>query len=169
MAAPVPGTYPPYYDNYISLVNEEDVLTALEQQQSFIDHFFNSIDEHKAGYAYAPGKWTLKQLLQHLIDSERIFSYRALTFARKDAASLPGFEENDYAEVSNANVRQWSALCKEMKAVRQSTIALFESFSAENMLSSGIANENPITVVALGYAIAGHVYHHKRIIEERYL
>ena len=153
MPTPVPGTYPPYYDTYISLVNEEDVLTALQQQQTLIDHFFNSIDEQKAGYAYAPGKWTLKQLIQHLIDSERIFSYRALTFARKDSASLPGFEENDYAEISNANVRQWVALRNEIKAVRQSTIALFESFSAENMLSSGIANESPINVVALGYAI----------------
>lgn len=168
MPKPIAGSYPPYYDTYIKLVNEEDLIQAFTAQQSMIDHFFDTISEEKSNYAYAPEKWTIKELLQHIIDTERIFGYRALAFARKETSSIPGFDENEYATASKANVRKWDTLCKEIKVVRQSSILLFESFNEEVLLMSGTANDNPITVKALGYALIGHIYHHKRVIEERY-
>ncbi len=169
MPKPISGTYPPYFETYIKLVGEEELILAFREQHTLIDDFFSAIPPEKADHAYAPGKWTLKELLQHIIDTERIFNYRALAFARHEKTSLPGFDENEYAAHSKAVVRQWQTLCEELKAVRKSTLFLFESFDEETLLISGTANENLITVKALGYAIVGHIYHHKRIIEERYL
>lgn len=123
----------------------------------------------KSCYAYAPGKWTLKELLQHVIDAERIFNYRALAIARKETTSLPGFEENDYALNSNANERSWNNLIHELKAVRTSSIILFDSFNEEVFGYLGIANNNSITVNAIGFITVGHIYHHKKVIEDRYL
>ena len=97
-----PNGIAPYYETYISLVKEPDLSDAFANQQEIVNYFFDAIDEEKAGYTYAPGKWTLKELLQHIIDAERIFSYRALAFARKETISLPGFDENEYAANSNA-------------------------------------------------------------------
>jgi dihydroorotate dehydrogenase len=167
---PKPGkeTYPSYYENYISLVAEEDVLTALENQQPMIDQFFSAISEEKSTYAYAPGKWTLKEMLQHIIDTERIFAFRALAFARGEQQPVPGFEENEYAANSNANARSWESLCKELKAVRKATRMLFENFSSPMMNQTGVANQKPVTVNAIGFVIVGHINHHKSIIEQRY-
>jgi len=169
MPRPTPGTYLPYYDNYISKVAEDDVKQAFENQQPLIDDFFDSISDEKSNFAYAPGKWTIKELLQHVIDTERIFNYRSLAIARKESASLPGFEENDYAANSNANDRTWNSLTDELKAVRKATVILFDSFNDEVINQSGIANNNPVTVNALGFIMVGHIYHHKKVIGERYL
>ncbi|MDB5200720.1 MAG: hypothetical protein JWQ27_129 [Ferruginibacter sp.] len=169
MPKPAAGTYPVYFDNYISKVEETDVITAIENQQPVVDSFFNSISEEKSMFAYAPGKWTLKELLQHIIDAERIFCFRALCFARAEKQSLPGFEEDDYARNSNANARSWESLLKEMKVVRQSSRLLYESFSNEMLESSGLANNNPTSVNAIGFILVGHLTHHVNIIKERYL
>ena len=150
-------------------MQEEDVMTAIENQQSVIDNFFDRISEEKSTYAYAEGKWTLKELLQHVIDTERIFIYRALAFARKETQSLPGFDEKTYATNSNANARSWKSLCEELKAVRNTSRLLFENFTDEMLSSSGLANNNPTTVNAIGFILVGHVYHHKNIVETRYL
>ena len=107
--------------------------------------------------------------MQHVIDTERIFNYRSLAFARKEAASLPSFDENSYAANSNANARPWKDLVAELKAVRKTTEQLFDSFSDEVLNNSGIANNKPFTVNALGFTTIGHLYHHKKVIEERYL
>jgi len=169
MPRPASNTYPPYFDRYISQVAEDDAVLALQNQQSVIDDFFPSISEEKSNYAYAEGKWTLKELLQHIIDAERIFCYRSISFARNETQSLPGFEEDDYAKASGANARSWSSLCDEFKAVRKATICLYKSYSDEMLQRSGLANNKTTSVNAIGFIMAGHVTHHKTIIEERYL
>ena len=114
MAKPLQDTYPAYFFNYINQVPEEDLMTAFSNQQFIVDEFIPSIIT-KADYAYAEGKWTLKEMLQHIIDTERIFNYRALAISRKESTSLPGFDENKYAANSNANSRQWNDLSEELK------------------------------------------------------
>jgi uncharacterized damage-inducible protein DinB len=169
MSRPTTGSYPVNFEAYVSKVKEIDLPTAFNNQRSLINDFFDTISEEKSEHAYAHGKWTLKEMLQHIIDTERIFAYRSLCFARKETASLPGFDENQYAEHSFANARTWKSLCEEMKAVRTSTEMLFNSFSEETLHASGTANNKHMSVLSLGYVIVGHLNHHKLIIEERYL
>jgi len=161
--------YPAYFERYINLVKEDDLMQALKNQLPEIEKTLSLIDEEKAGKAYAEGKWTLKELLQHVIDTDRIFSYRAMCFARNETISLPSFDENLYAENSNANARTWKSLCSEYFTLRRSTEDLFESFTGDMLKTKGIAGNNPISVVSIGFIIAGHVYHHLNIIKERYL
>lgn len=169
MARPTAADYPEYFNKYISQVAEENLSDAFKTQFPKIELLLRSIDEEKAGFAYAPGKWTLKELLQHIIDGERIFNYRALSFARKETASLPPFDENIYADNSNANARSWKSLSNEFINVRRSTEDLFKSFSDDMLQQKGVANDNSISVLSLGYTIVGHVTHHIKIIEERYV
>ena len=169
MPRPTTGSYPAYFETYISLVPGDDVLEAIRAQDKLINEWLPSIAENKHEYAYAPGKWTVKELLQHIIDTERIFQYRALCFARQEKQSLPGFEENDYAAVSNANARSWQELCDEMKILRQCTLLMYESFSQKMLAQEGVANNKPFSCNAIGFCIAGHLQHHKNILEERYL
>ncbi len=169
MPKPVEGSFPPYFSKYINLVAEDDLFAGFQQQQSTVDAYFKAIPEHKQSYAYAEGKWTLKELLQHIIDTERIFNFRALCFARKEAQNIPGFEEDEYAANSHANERSWDSLCDEMIVVRQSTLALFNSFNEADFLKSGSANNKPVTVLALGFMSIGHIYHHINVINQRYL
>lgn len=169
MAKPLDGTFPSYFKNYIDLVSADNLNEAFLNQQAMISNFFISIPESKTNEPYAAGKWTLKELLQHMIDTERIFNYRALAFARKEKGSLPGFDENEYVTNSHANNRSWIDLCNELIIVRKATEILFNSFTHEAIHSSGLSNNKPVTVLALGFIIVGHITHHKRIIEERYL
>ena len=168
MAKPMEGTFPPYFSRYIDLVKETKVTDALQTQSDLIENYFDTL-EAKADYAYAPGKWTLKEMLQHMIDTERIFCFRALCFARQEKANIPGFEEDEYAANSHANDRTWKSLCEEMKVVRKSTRLLYESFSTDDFMHSGSANNKPVSVLALGFMTVGHVYHHVNVIKERYL
>lgn len=168
MPKPIEGTFPVYFSRYIELVKENDVIAALDAQEDMIQHYFEGLKD-KADYAYAPGKWTLKEMLQHIIDTERIFSFRALCFARQETQNIPGFEEDDYAANSHAAGRSWESLCEEIKAVRKSTRFLFESFSKEDYDHSGTANGKATTVVAVGFMTVGHIYHHVNVIKERYL
>jgi hypothetical protein len=167
---PKPNTtdYPEYFGKYINLVSEEDISEAFTNQFPKIESFLLSVSEEKADFAYAPGKWTLKELLQHTIDAERIFNYRALCFARKETVSLPSFDENLYAENSNANGRSWKSLTGDFINVRRSTEDLFNSFSDEVLQQKGSANNNSTSVLSLGYILIGHVYHHIKVVEERY-
>lgn len=168
MLKPSPSTYPGYFKRYVDQVPEEELFTAFKNQLPAIKEFLASVSEEKSLYAYAEGKWTLKEVLQHIIDAERVFAYRALCFARKEAASLPSFDENIYAENSNANGRAWQSMADEFLAVRKTTEMLFESFTEEALNTSGIANNNPTSVSALGFITIGHFYHHKKVVEERY-
>jgi hypothetical protein len=169
MPKPSLTTYAPYFQRYVDQVPENDLIPAFNNQTAGIDNFLSTISEEKSAYAYAEGKWSIKELLQHVIDTERIFNYRALCFARGEKANLPGFEENDYAANSHANGRSWKSLIAEFLAVRKSTELLFESFTESVINNAGLANNNPNTVNSLGFIIVGHYYHHKKILLERYL
>jgi hypothetical protein len=169
MSKPLPASYPDYFDRYIKLVPGEDLLESIKDQQGIVDDYFESISEEQSTFAYAEGKWTIKEILQHIIDAEKIFAYRALCIARKERQSLPGFDENEYAANSHANNRTWASLCQEMKSVRQTTLCMFESFTDDMIDSAGLSNEKAVTVNALGFITLGHLYHHKNVIDERYL
>lgn len=160
---------PEWYHRYIHQVEENDLGEALHQQASSFPRFLETLAEEKRDYRYADDKWTIKEMLQHIIDAERIFSYRALCFARKDTTPLPGFEENSYAANSKAGKRDWNEMVEEFKTVRQSTQQLFGSFDNEQLEISGIASGKPVYVLAIGFIIAGHANHHVAVIKERYL
>ncbi len=169
MPRPVPGTYPSYFENYIKLVNASSAAEAIATYGKTVVEAFRNLPQVKADYSYAAGKWTLKEMLQHIIDTERIFAYRALCLARKETAMLPGFDENIYAANSQANKRKWDELLNEFEAVRHSTDLLLTSFNEEQLLAQGITNNNPTSVNALAFIVFGHILHHLNIIRERYL
>lgn len=169
MPRPTTHDYALFYHNYVMNVQEDNVRIAFQQQSSLLDSFLASISESKADHAYAEGKWTVKQLLQHIIDAERIFTHRALWFARRSPSPLSGFDENEYADVADVSKRSVASLADEMRAVRKSSEFLFNSFTDKDLNTSGTANTHAITVNALGFVTLGHFLHHKRILEERYL
>ena len=166
---PEKGTYPPYFDNYIPLVKEDRVLDALANNWAHITDVLSAVSADKENYAYAEKKWTIRQLVNHMIDTERIFAYRALRFARKDPQQPLPFEENDYAEHADVNRRNLNDLIYEYDTVRRSTVSLFNSFSENTLLNSGKTAGGACTVLALGYVICGHAEHHLNILRERYL
>lgn len=162
--------YASYYGNYIAQVSDEyTLMEELEISVHRLIKFVQDIPMDKYDYQYAEGKWTIKDILQHLIDAERIFAYRALRFARNDKTELPGFEENDYAAIADGAKRSIMDLLTELAAVRQATLSLFKNFKEEQLLRSGIASSNTMSVRALGFVIIGHQNHHQRIFQERYL
>jgi uncharacterized damage-inducible protein DinB len=169
MQKPSPSTYLAYFERYVNRVPEQDLFEAFTNQLPIIQSFLSSIPTEKHEYAYAEGKWTLKEMLLHITDTERIFSYRALCIARGEQGSLLGFDEDTYAANSNANSRSWQSLVDEFLAVRQSTLLLFKSFTTDALQKNGTANNNPLTVISAGFILLGHFYHHKKVAEERYL
>ena len=169
MTTPAIGEYPSYLGNYIRLVGATSVTNAVEKHSDMILDFFQKIPADKITYRYAEGKWNLKEVLQHIIDTERIFAYRALRLARHDKTSLPGFDENAFAAASNADLRDWEGLLAEFKAVRKSTDLLLESFTEEQLNETGLINGNPVSTNAIGFIIYGHILHHINVTNERYL
>lgn len=163
------NTLPGYYRNYVMQVHDQDMLQALELSAKRFKELINTIPEEKGEYRYAAEKWSIKELICHLMDAERIFAYRALRFARNDATILPGFEENDYAPQANAHNRTVKQLVEEAENLRKTTIDLFKSFTPEMLERKGSANGNVVSVVNIGYIIAGHETHHCKILKERYL
>lgn len=159
----------PFYRKYIDELNEADLFAALDQVTAASNALVARIPPGMDGHRYAPDKWSIAEVLQHLVDCERIFQYRALRFARNDRTELPGFDENSYAQEAAANVRSIADVYEELLLVRHSTVALFRSFPDETALRSGPANGRTITLRALGWTIAGHHLHHLRILEQRYL
>jgi uncharacterized damage-inducible protein DinB len=162
-------TVPSFYKNYVKQIEETDLLQALRISGHRALELVHSIPEEKADYRYAEGKWSIRELLCHMIDGERIFTYRALRFARNDKTPLAGFEENDYALQANASGRSLQKIVAEMAHLRSSTIDLFEGFTPEMLTRKGTANKNELSVIALGFIIAGHETHHCNILKERYL
>jgi len=169
MTTPAAGTYPAYMQGYISLVKANNIKEAIETYAIAINDFFSKFPLNKIDYRYAENKWSPKEMLQHIIDTERIFGYRALTLARQDKTPLPGFDENNYATASNATARSWNDLLEEFTAVRKSTDFLLQSFTEEQLSQSSITNNSPNTTIAIAYAIFGHILHHINILRERYL
>lgn len=169
MQRPATSDYASFYETYVKQVKEDDVHLAFQNNSVLLDSFLDTVPESKGDYAYAEGKWTVKQLLQHVIDAERIFTHRALWFARKSPHPLSGFDENEYAAVADVSNRSVSSLVTEMKAVRRSSELLFRSFAEKELNAVGVANNHAITVNALGFVLLGHFLHHQQILEERYV
>jgi uncharacterized damage-inducible protein DinB len=161
--------YAPSYAAYIKLLGDVNLIEELEISLHEFIKFVQNIPMDKFDYRYAEGKWTIKEIIQHLIDTERIFSYRAMRISRNDKTPLPGFDEDDYVNNTNANGRNLQELLTEMALVRQSTIALFKSFSEEQLRRMGFASNNPVSVRAIGFSTIGHQKHHQKIFQERYL
>jgi uncharacterized damage-inducible protein DinB len=162
-------TVPPFYKTYVKQIEEGDILQALRISGHRSQELVHSIHPDKADYKYGENKWTIREVLCHIIDAERIFAYRALRFARHDKTPLSGWDENEYAPYLNASSRSLKKLADEMSHLRASTIDLFESFSPEMLTRKGVANNNEMSVAVLGFVIAGHETHHCKILMERYL
>jgi hypothetical protein len=158
-----------FFKRYINIVKEDDAVEALENNTKSFMKLLKHIPRKKVNYAYAEGKWTIKQLLQHVIDTERVFAYRALRFSKNEGVDLSGFDENVWGDNTPVDQRKWKDMINEFKHVRKGNIAMFKSFTNEQWLLSGTANNNSINVTALGFMCAGHVQHHITILKERYL
>lgn len=165
---PNPDEYSPFHNNYISKVGDGDIVNILSELKDNTYNFLSTIPVAKADYAYAEGKWTIKEVIGHMIDAERTFAYRSLAFSRGQK-ELPGFEENEYVEKSTFSSRTITDLIEEFKLVREANLFLFRSLTPQQLLATGIANSNIISVRALLYIAAGHEMHHLSIIKERYL
>lgn len=160
--------YAPFHSGYIALVPEGDVMTVLRMQGTELGRTLAGIPEERAGFRYADGKWSIRELLGHLIDAERIFMYRVLRIARGDTTPLPGFEENDYVRAAGSDARTVADLGDELRVVRESSVRLLDSLSVESWARRGVASGNTVSVRALAYITAGHAQHHLRILHERY-
>lgn len=161
---PASNEYSDYYSRYIELVSGNDILAAMIEQSPSAFTFWSQIDAARAAEPCEPGKWTIKQILSHLIDTERIFAYRALRFARTDNADLPGFDQDYYVEHAGANQRSWDSLLEEYKSVRFATVTLLRSFSTAAWDGAGTASGSPLSARAAAWIIAGHELHHIRLL-----
>ncbi|MBA3323661.1 MAG: DinB family protein [Pyrinomonadaceae bacterium] len=168
--APDAGEYPSFYETYVSLVpGEGGVVVALEQQLAEMLALLGGLSAAQADSRYAPGKWSVKELVGHVIDSERVFAYRALSFARGDTTPLPGFDQDVFADRANFGACSVPDLAAEFEHVRRANLHLFRQFDEEAWGRRGVANNSEITVRALAYGIAGHELHHRKILRTRYL
>lgn len=168
-ARPEATEYAPYYEKYVSLVPEGEVIATLSQQLEVTLSTLRGLTETQADSRYAPDKWSIKELIGHLIDSERIFAHRALRFARNDQTPLPGFEQDDYVLAGKFDNRRLSDLADEFEQVRRATLHLLRSLDDEAWLRRGVASETEVSVRALAYILAGHETHHMQILRTRYL
>lgn len=168
IARPEPSEYASFYGGYVSAVPDGDLLTLLESQGRETAALLKGIDEKKSRHRYAPGKWTIREVVGHMADAERVFTYRALRFARGDATPLASFDENVWAESSNADGRALADLAADLAVVRAATLGLLRGFGDDELKRSGIASGQPVTVRALAYITAGHERHHVRVLRERY-
>ena len=166
---PTPGEYAPYHATYVAMVPDGDVLATLKKQHGETLRMLARIGEKKSQHRYAPGKWSIREVIGHMIDAERVFTYRALTFARADRNQLPGFDENMWASSSNAGSRTLKSLVDELKSVRAATLALFRGFNEEQLARTGVASGQQVSVRGLVYVTTGHERHHAKILRERYL
>lgn len=169
MRHPAPDEHIPYYGKYISLVgDEEDVLAVLEEQPGRLEALFAAVPEERGGFRYEPGKWSVREVLGHLIDVERVFGFRAYCFSRGEAQPLPGVDFEAYAAQGEYDRRTLAGLLKEFGELRRSQTALFRSLGEDAWSRVGTADGNPMSVRALAYVLAGHVRYHTRLLEERY-
>jgi hypothetical protein len=169
MSRPQPAEYDPYYQKYVSLVPEEDILLALKTQIDELSKLFESVPEEKGTYAYAEGKWTIKEVLSHLIDGERMFAYRVLRIARGDKTPIEGFEQDGYIENSHANRRPLTELIIELTLLREANLIFFTNLEPADWVRTGTANNVEISVRSLAWIMVGHVRHHLTILKEKYL
>jgi len=168
MTRPYLSDFPTFYQGYVDTVDSDNILETLRQQRDKTTSFFKSVSDEKANYAYAEGKWTVKEVLGHMVDSERVFVFRALSFARGEEQSLPGFDENTYVPAGKFGDRTLQSLIDEYTSVREATLTFFNNLRDEDWAKTGIANNGNFTVNSLAYIIAGHNEHHLKILAERY-
>jgi len=169
LGRPAPDEYAQFYANYISLVPDGDVLKSLRRQRKDTEKLLGGISESKAGHRYLPDKWSIKGVVGHVVDAERVFGYRALSIGRGDTTPLPGFDEKSWAQGANFDDRTLKDLVKEYGWVREATLALFHALPEGAWSRRGTANNWPVTVRALAWIIAGHERHHLKVLQERYL
>jgi len=169
MPRPQPNEAAPYYFNYINLISDEDIIPALEKQLTETHSFFKGISEEQSLHCYSPDKWTIRQVLGHLNDTERVFLYRALWFARGFPESLPSFDQNVAVGGSSANDVLWSDHVEEFRNIRLATLSFFKNLPESAWSRTGVASDNSFTVRSLAYIIAGHTAHHEAVLKERYL
>jgi hypothetical protein len=160
--------YAPFYSGYVSLVPDADLVSLLREQHEDTVKMLRAVPAERASFAYAPGKWTVKEVIGHLCDSERIFTYRALRFARGDAQPLTGFDENHYVPAGRFGDRAIGDLVDEFEAIRSATIHVFRYLDQKELERRGVSNNNPISVRAIAYVVAGHERHHVKLLHERY-
>lgn len=168
MRRPEPTEYAEFYANYVSKVPGNDAIGVLESQRLQMVQLFAGRSERDGSFRYAPDKWTVKEVLGHITDTERIFTYRALRIARGDQTPLPGFEQDDFVKNGGFGERALASLADEFALVRAASIALFRSFPEEAWTRRGVASQKEVTVRALAFITAGHQIHHRLILEERY-
>ena len=169
MNRPAETEYAPYYQSYVDQVSENDVMAVLRAEVDDLDVLLNRVPAEKETYAYAEGKWTIREIVGHLIDGERVFGYRALCIARGETQNLPGFEQDDYLRTSPYNRIELEDLLSELRLVRLSNVAMFRSLDEEAWDRVGTANNNAVSVRAIAFVMAGHVRHHMKVLREKYL
>ena len=169
MTRPQPSEAAPYYSKYIDLITSENIVPAMETQMGETLEFLQGISEEKSQYSYEPGKWTIREVLNHVNDGERLFLYRAFWFARGFQDSLPSFDQDLAVKGAEANNTSWAELVEEFKNVRLATLSFFKTLPEEAWSRTGVASDYPFTVRSLAYIIAGHVAHHRNVLTERYL
>ena len=169
MNRPAETEYAAYFQNYVGQVNETDIMAVLRSEVDDLDVLLNRIPAEKETYAYAEGKWTIRQVIGHLIDGERVFGYRAFCIARGEKQNLPGFEQDDYLQTAPYNNIELEDLLSEIRLVRLSNIAMFRTLDEEGWNRVGIANGNEVTVRAIAFIMAGHLRHHMNVLKDRYL
>lgn len=165
---PARSEYPEYYYSYVDRIGEGNILDLLSAQRETALKVLASIDEGQAKRAYAPGKWTIKEVIGHIVDVERVFAYRALCFARGETAPQPGFDQDAYVRAADFNRRSLDDITREFSQTRDASLGLFRSFQEEVWLQVGVANGAEFTVRSIAYIIAGHELHHLAVIQERY-
>jgi hypothetical protein len=169
MQRPRSNEYPPYYNRYINLIEDDDILSVLEIQKQEMSDLLNGLGEEAAAFRYAVDKWSVKEVIGHIIDVERIFTHRALRFARNDTTPLPEFDQDMYIDQANFDSRSLIDIAEEYRTVRESTLYMFYSFNIEYFARQGTASGFKFTVRAIPYIIAGHEAHHHRVLKEQYL
>lgn len=168
IARPEPTEYAAHFARYVDRVKGDDALEALATQIEHTTALLRAVPEARGGFRYAPEKWSIREVVTHLTDAERVFSYRALHFARQDPAPLPGFDEGIWAAVYRSEARPLADLVDELRAVRTATLALYRGLDADELMRAGIANEKSMTVRGAAWTIAGHELHHVNVLVERY-
>ena len=169
MNRPTETEYAPYYQNYVDQVSESDVLAVLRSEIDDLDVLLNRVPTDKETYAYGEGKWSIREIVGHLIDGERVFGYRAFCIARGETQNLPGFEQDDYLRTAPYNQISLEDLMSELRLVRLSNIAMFRTLDEAAWSRTGTANNNPVTVRALAFVMAGDLRHHMNVLRDRYL